>query len=68
MPAIEECKLRQKKTLDWLSVFETRHNEWKTQPAAQVALQESGHWGLLEGRSLQETVELARNHLNKLYI
>lgn len=68
MPAIEECKLRQKKTLDWLGVFETRHNEWKTQPASQVALQESGHWGLLEGRSLQETVELARNHLNKLYI
>jgi len=66
MPIIEECVKQQKEVLQKLGRFEALHQDWRSQPAAEVAAEETLHWGEVEGKSLKQLQDLAKCYINKL--
>merc|ERR1711915_73570 len=67
-PVIVECKGGQEKLSKLLTTFRKVHQDWKIEPASDIALAYSNHWGEVEGRTLQQTLDLAKhyiNHINK---
>jgi len=66
IPVIDECKKRQKKTRELCGRLRRTHQEWRLQPAQDVACSEMLQWPEIEGRSLQQTLDLGKCYLNKL--
>lgn len=66
MPAIDECKQRQTHAFDLLKNLKTAHQDWRNQPASGVACSTFLQWGEIEGRTMQQMIELAGVYLNKL--
>jgi len=67
-PVIVECKVGQEKLSKLLTTFRKVQQDWKLEPASDIALAYSDHWGEVEGRTLQQTSDLAKhyiNHINK---
>ena len=68
IPVIDECKRRQKKTRELCGTLRKTHREWKLQPAEEVACSVVLQWPEIEGRSLQQTLDLGKCYLNKLNV
>jgi len=66
MPAIDECKQRQTQAFDLLKNLKTAHQDWRHQPASGVACSKYLQWGEIEGRTMQQMIDLAGVYLNKL--
>jgi len=66
IPVIDEGKKRQKKTRELCGTLRKTHEEWRLQPARDVACSEMLQWPEIEGRSLQQTLDLGKCYLNKL--
>ena len=64
MPVIEDCKAGHEKVLKLFKSFRRVQQDWKTEPGLDIALSYSNHWGEVEGRTLQQTVDLAKHYLN----
>merc|ERR1712112_3419 len=68
IPVIDECKRRQKKTRELCGTLRKTHREWKLQPAEEVACSVVLQWPEIEGRSLQQTLDLGKCYFNKLNV
>ena len=66
LPVIEECGKQQEDLVERLGKFEKLHQDWRRQPAADVAAEEMFHWGEVEGKSLKQLQDLAKCYINKL--
>jgi len=66
-PMIEESELMRLEASKTSTAIQTIHNEWSTQPGGEVAVGGSLVWGEVEGRKLQQWVDLVRINLAKLY-
>jgi len=66
-PLIEESELMRLEASKTSTAIQTIHNEWSTQPGGEVAVGSSLLWGEVEGRKLQQWVDLVRINLAKLY-
>ena len=65
-PVIEECKIGQEKLSKLLTTFRKVQQDWKREPASDIALAFSNLWGEVEGRTLQQTVDLAKHYINQI--
>ena len=65
-PVIEECKIGQEKLSKLLTTFRKVQQDWKREPASDIALSLSNLWGEVEGRTLQQTVDLAKHYINQI--
>ena len=65
-PVIEECKIGQEKLSQLLTTFRKVQQDWKREPASDIALSLSNLWGEVEGRTLQQTVDLAKHYINQI--
>ena len=68
MPVIEECAKQQGELLQLLGRFHRLQQDWRIQPAAEVAGEEMFDWGEVEGRSLSQLQDLAKCYINKLQL
>jgi len=66
LPVLEECGKQQREMLEKLARFVELHQDWKVQPAAQVAEEEMFQWGEVEGKSLRQLLDVAKCYINKL--
>ena len=66
LPVIEECAKQQKEVLEKLVRFVELHQDWRDQPAAQVAEEEMFQWREVEGKSLKQLQDVAKCYVNKL--
>jgi len=66
MPVIEECAKQQGSLLQLLGRFLSLQQDWRKQPAADVAAEEIFDWGEVEGRTLSQLQDLAKCYINKL--
>jgi len=66
VPVIDECKARQKKTTALLGKLKTVLKDWRDQPAMSVAMSDWCEWGEVEGRSLEQSLDLTKYYLTKL--
>ena len=65
-PVIDECKVGQEKLSLLLTTFRKVRENWKVEPASDIALSFSNHWGEVEGRTLQQTFDLAKHYINQI--
>jgi len=65
-PVIDECKNGQEKLSKLLTTFGKVQKDWKLEPASDIALSFSNLWGEVEGRTLQQTVDLAKHYINQI--
>ena len=65
-PVIDECKVGQEKLSKLLTTFRKVRENWKVEPASDIALSFSNHWGEVEGRTLQQTFDLAKHYVNQI--
>ena len=65
-PVIDECKFGQEKLSNLLTTFRKVRENWKVEPASDIALSFSNHWGEVEGRTLQQTHDLAKHYINQI--
>ena len=66
-PLIEEGELKRLEASKTSTSIQTIHNEWSCQPGGEVAVGDSLMWREVEGRKLQQWVDLVRINLAKLY-
>jgi len=66
-PMIEESEVMRIEAARISAAIEVLHKEWNSQPGAEVAVGGSLVWGEVEGRKLQQWVDLVRVSLAKLY-
>ena len=65
-PVIDECKVGQEKLSKLLTTFRKVRENRKVEPASDIALSFSNHWGEVEGRTLQQTFDLAKHYINQI--
>ena len=65
-PVIEECKVVQEKLSKLLTTFRKVQHDWKREPASDIALSLSNLWGEVEGRTLQQAVDLTKHYINQI--
>ena len=65
-PVIEECKIGQEKLSQLLTTFRKVQHDWKREPASDIALSLSNLWGEVEGRTLQQAVDLTKHYINQI--
>ena len=65
-PVIDECKVGQEKLSKLLTTFSKVQHDWKLEPASDIALSFSNLWGEVEGRTLQQTVDLAKHYITQI--
>jgi len=66
-PLIDESHQMRLKASTTSAAIEKCYREWNTQPGGEVAAAGSHVWGEVEGRKLQQWVDLIRINLAKLY-
>jgi len=66
-PIIDESHQMRLKAATTSTAIEKCYREWNTQPGGEVAAAGSLVWGEVEGRKLQQWVDLVRINLAKLY-
>ena len=66
LPVLVECRRQQQEVEERLVEFKKLHEEWRRQPAAEVATEETFSWGEVEGKSLKQWQDLVKCYINKL--